>query len=150
MCRVLVDTFGVVHVQRTSSNLLEPQHCRDTKVCRDFSPEVSVIRLYGTFSTYIFTEETRCAGCSYTSSGWFKRLEPPRTFSNHMTTEQAERVVVFPRRLGRFDCTEPSLATSLQGKQGVQGARARVQGGSRTSNLLELSRTTASQREQGV
>ena len=22
---------------------------------------------------------------------------------------------------GRFDCTKPSLATSLQGKQGVQG-----------------------------
>ena len=108
------------------------------------------MRLYRTVSTCIFTEETRCAGCSYTSSGWFKHIEPPRTFSNHMTTELAGRVEVFPRRLGRFYCTEPSLATSLQGKQCVQGARARVRGGSRTSNLLELSRTTASQREQGV
>ena len=38
---------------------------------------------------------------------------------------------------GWFDCTEPSLSTSLQGKQGVQGAYALVRGGSSTSNLLE-------------
>ena len=30
---------------------------------------------------------------------------------------------------GLFDCTEPSLTTSLQGKQGVQGAYALVRGG---------------------
>ena len=29
---------------------------------------------------------------------------------------------------GRFDCTEPSLTTALQGKQGVQGA-SRVRSG---------------------
>ena len=67
--------------------------------------------------------------------------EPPRTFSNHMTTERAGRVAVFHRRLGWFACTEPSLATSSQGKQGVQGARARVGGGSRTSNLLDSNHT---------
>ena len=33
---------------------------------------------------------------------------------------------------GWFDCTEPSLGTALQGKQGVQGAYARVRGGSST------------------
>ena len=38
-----------------------------------------------------------------------------------------------------FDCTEPSLSTSLQGKQGVQGAYALVRGGSSTSNLVEPS-----------
>ena len=38
---------------------------------------------------------------------------------------------------GWFDCTEPSLSTLLQGKQGVQGAYALVRGGSSTSNLLE-------------
>ena len=38
---------------------------------------------------------------------------------------------------GWFDCTEPSLSTSLQGKQGVQGAYAIVRGGSSTSNLIE-------------
>ena len=44
---------------------------------------------------------------------------------------------------GWFDCTEPSLSTSLQGKQGVQGAYALVRGGSSTSNLIEPSRTTS-------
>ena len=52
---------------------------------------------------------------------------------------------------GWFDCTKPSLPTSLQGKQGmqgaylhhcignkdVQGAYAVVWGGSSTSNLIE-------------
>ena len=38
---------------------------------------------------------------------------------------------------GWFDRTEPSLSTSLQGKQGVQGAYALVRGGSSTSNLVE-------------
>ena len=37
------------------------------------------------------------------------------------------------------------LTTSLQGKQGVQGAYALVRGGSSASNLLEPSRTTSSQ-----
>ena len=43
---------------------------------------------------------------------------------------------------GWFDHTEPSLSTSLQGKQGVQGAYALVRGGSSTSNLIESSRNT--------
>ena len=51
---------------------------------------------------------------------------------------------------GWFDCTEPSLSTLLQRKQGVQGAYAFGRGGSSTSNLREPSRTTSSQREQGV
>ena len=46
---------------------------------------------------------------------------------------------------GWFDCTEPSLSTAVQGKQGVQGAYALVRGGSSTSNLFEPTRTTASQ-----
>ena len=43
---------------------------------------------------------------------------------------------------GWFDFTEPSLRTSLQGKQGVPGAYAIVQGGSSTSNhfLTEIAR----------
>ena len=43
---------------------------------------------------------------------------------------------------GWFDCTEPSLSTSLQGKQGVHGAYALVQGGSSTSNhfITEIAR----------
>ena len=117
-----------------------------------------MVRLYRTFSSYFGTGETRFAGCFYTSSACTepssqkkrgvqgartqgRGSEPPRTFSNHMTTERAGRVAVFHRRLGWFACTEPSLATSLQGKQGVQGARARVGGGSRTSNLLDSNHT---------
>ena len=45
---------------------------------------------------------------------------------------------------GWFDCTEPSLSTLLQGKQGLQGAYSLVRGGSRASNLLEPSRPTSS------
>ena len=55
--------------------------CQHSKVCRVLSHEFGVVRLYRTFSNYIFTWETRCvAGCLCTSSGWFKRIEPPRTF----------------------------------------------------------------------
>ena len=121
-------------MHRTSSNLLEPHHYRDSKVCRVLSHEFGVVRLYRTFSNYIFTG---CAGCLCTSSGWFKRIEPPRTFSNNIIAQIARCVEFFHMSLGWFDCTEPSLTTSLQGKQGVQGAYALVQGGSSSSNLLE-------------
>ena len=76
------------------------------------------------------------------SSGWFKHVEPPRTISNHINAEIARCVEIFLMSSGLFDSTELSLTTSLQGKQGVQGAYARVRGGSSTSNLLEPSRTT--------
>ena len=134
-------------MHRTSSNLLEPHHCKDSKVCRVLSHEFGVVRLYRTFSNYIFTGEARCL-C--TSSGWFKCIKPPRTFSNHIIAEIARRVEFFHMSSGWFDCTELSLTTSLQGKQGVQGAYALVWGGSSTSNLFEPSRTTSSQRQQGV
>ena len=48
------------------------------------------------------------------------------------------------------DCAEPSLTTSLQWKQGVQGVYALVRGGSSASNLLEPSRTTSLQSYKGV
>ena len=43
---------------------------------------------------------------------------------------------------GWFDCTEPSLSTSLKGKQGVHGVYALVQGGSIPSNhfITEIAR----------
>ena len=69
-----------------------------------------------------------------------------RTFSNHIIAEIARRVEFFDMRSGWFDCTEPSLTTSLQGKQGVQGTYALVRGVSSASNLFEPSRTTSSQR----
>ena len=52
--------------------------------------------------------------------------------------------------VGRVNSTELSLTTSLQGKQGVQGANSLVRGGSSPSNLLEPSQTTSVQRWQGV
>ena len=72
-------------------------------------------------------------------------IEPNRTYSNHNITKLARCGEVCHRSSGWFDCTEPSLATALQGKQGVQGAYALVRGGSSTSNLLEPTRTTTSQ-----
>ena len=77
----------------------------------------------------------RHAGCLCTSSGWFKHIEPHRTFSNHIITEIARCVEFCHMSSGWFDCSEPSLSTSLRGKQGVQGAYALVRGGSSTSNL---------------
>ena len=128
-----------LHLSR-GSNLLEPHHRRDSKVCRVLSHEFGVVRLYRTFSTYIYTGEIRFAGCLCTSSGWLKSIEPPRTFSNHIMTEIAGRVVFIHMSSGWFDCTELSLTTSLQGKQGLQGAYALipvVQAHRTSSNLLE-------------
>ena len=122
--------YALVRGGSSTSNLLEPHLCRDSKVCRVLSHEFGVVR---TYRTYIVAGETRCAGCLCTSSGWFKHIEPPRTFSNHIITEIA-------RSSGWFDCTEPSLSTSLQGEQGVQGAYALVRVG---SNLVEPSQTTS-------
>ena len=73
--------------QRTSSNLHEPHHHRDSKVCRGLSHEFGVVRLYQTFSMYLVTGETRSAGCLCTRSGWFKHIEPHRTYTNHIITE---------------------------------------------------------------
>ena len=111
--------FGVVQAHRTSSNLPEPHHYRDSKVCRVLSHEFGVVRPYRTFSVYIVTGETRSAGCLCTSSGWFKHIEPPRTFSNHIITKIARCVEFCHMSSGWFDCTEPSLSTLLQGKQGA-------------------------------
>ena len=97
---------------RTSSNLLEP---------------------------HIYTGK-QGAGCLCTCLGWFKSIEPHRTFSNHIRTEIAGRAEFIHMSSGS---TEPSLTTSLQGKQSVQGARALVRGGSSVSNLLKPSRTTS-------
>ena len=79
-----------------------------------------MVRLHRTFSIYIVTGETKCAGCLCTSFGV---VQAHRTSSNLLEPHHYR--------------TEPSLSTSLQGKQGVQGAYALVRGGSSTSNLLE-------------
>ena len=139
--------FKHIEPHRKPTRLLEPQHHRDSKVWRGLSHEFEVVRLYRTFSIYIIAgEKTRCAGCLCTSSGWFKHIEPHPTYSNHNITEIARCGEVCHMSSGWFNCTEPSLSTSLQGKQGLHGAYALVQGGSSTSNLIEPTRTTTSQR----
>ena len=80
----VVHLFGVVQAHRTSSNLLEPHHYRDSKVCRVLSHEFGVVRLYRTFSIYIVTEATRYAGCCALVQGGSSTsnlLEPSRTTS---------------------------------------------------------------------
>ena len=80
------------HRDRTSSNLLKLHPHRDSKVYRVLLHEFGVVRLYRTFSIYIVIGETRCAGCLCTSSGWFKHIEPLRTFSNYILTEIARYI----------------------------------------------------------
>ena len=60
-------------------------------------------------------------GASCTGSGRFKHKEPHQTFSNCILTELARYIEIFYTSSGWFDCTEPSLTTSLQGLEGVQG-----------------------------
>ena len=74
--RVLMHWFGVVQARRTSSNPPEPHYYRDSKVCRVLSHEFWVVRHHRTFSIYIVTGETRCAGCLCTGSGCATRLAP--------------------------------------------------------------------------
>ena len=101
--------------------------------------EFGVVRLYRTFSNYIFTGGTRCVGCLCASSRWF---EPPQTTS----LQRKQRGVEFFHMSSRW--FEPSLTTSSQGEQ--VGIYTLVWGGSTTSNLFEPSRTASSQRKQGV
>ena len=61
-----------------------------------------MVRLYQTFSMYIVTGETRSAGCLCNSSGWFKHIEPHRTYSNHNITELARCGEVCHRSSGWF------------------------------------------------
>ena len=130
----------MVEENRTSSNLLESHHYRDSKVCRVLSHEFGLVRLYRTFSIYIVTGETRSARCLCTSFGWFKQIEPHRIFSNHIITEIARCVEFCHMSSGWLDCTEPSLSTSLHGQQGMQGVVhlfGVVQAHRTSSNLLE-------------
>ena len=108
------------------------------------------IERHRTFLNYILTEIARYIDFFHTSSGWFdctepslttslqgiqgvqgaictssmrfKHIERHRTFLNYILTEIARNIEFFHMSSGWFDCTEPSLTTSLQGIQGVQGA----------------------------
>ena len=135
--------YALVRGDSSTSNLLEPSQ------------------------NHIITETARCVEFCDVSSGWFDCTKPSlstslqgkqsvqgayalvrsdsstsnhrRTFSNHIIIEIARCVEFCHMSSGWFDRTEPSLSTSLQGKQGMQGAYALVRGGSSTSNLIESS-----------
>ena len=142
VCGVLMHLFGVVQAHRTSSNLLEPHHYKDSNVCRVLSHEFWVVRPYRTFSVYIVTGVVQAHRTSSnlpertstvpnllylhryrgnkvcrvlcTCSGWLKHIEPPRTFLKNIITKIARFVEFCHMSSGWFDCTEPSLSTSLQ------------------------------------
>ena len=63
------DAYALVRGSSSASNLLELHHCRESKVCRVLSHEFGLVRLYRTFSNYIFRGEAICAGCLCTGSG---------------------------------------------------------------------------------
>ena len=70
--------YALIRGGSSTSNLLEPHHCRNRKVCRVLSHEFGVVRPYGTFSVYIVKGETGSAGCLWTR---FKHIKPSRTTS---------------------------------------------------------------------
>ena len=131
--------FKRIEPPRTFSNHIIAQIPR----CVEFFHMSSGWFDYTEHSLTTSLQETRCAGCLCTSSWWFMRIEPPRTFLNHIIAMISKCVEFFHMSSGWFDSTEPFLTTSLQGKQGVQGAYALVLGGSSASNLLEPSLTTS-------
>ena len=67
--------FALVQGGSSASNLLEPLHRRDTKVCKVLSHEFGVIRLYRTFSNHIIAEIARCVEFLHLSSGWSSSLQ---------------------------------------------------------------------------
>ena len=88
----------MVQVHRTSSNLLEPHHDRDSKVCRVLPHEFGVVRLCRTFSNLSLHRKQGVQGAYALvrgGSSTFSLLEPSRTFSNHIIAEIARCVHEF-------------------------------------------------------
>ena len=150
--RLLSHEFGVVLLYRTFSNYISSRDTRcawQGAICTS-SMRFKHIEPHRTFSNYILTEIARYIDFFHTTSGWFdctepspttslqgiqsvrgaictgsgrfKRIEPHRIFSSYILTEIARYIDFFHMSSGWFDCTEPSLTTSLQRIQGVQGA----------------------------
>ena len=162
VCRVLSHEFGVVRPYRTFSVYIVTGETRSAGCLCTSLWWFKHIEPYRTFSNHIITEIARCVEfchmsfrggstvpnllylhryrcnkvCRVLCTCW-GYIESPRTFSNHIITKIARYVEFCHMSSGWFDCTEPSLSTSLQGKQGVKGAYALIRGGSSTSNLLE-------------
>ena len=146
----------MVQAHRTSSNLLEPQHSFSNHIIAEIARCVEFCHMSsGWFDCTKPSLSTSLQGkqgvqCVYAlargGSSTSNLIKPSRTTSFKPHIEIATCVEFCHMSSGWFDCTEPSLSTSLQGKQGVQGAYALVRDGSSTSNLIEPSRATSLQR----
>ena len=120
MCRALKNEVGVVP---TSSNLLEQG--------------VESVVTGGRVERFVLMQ-------------WFKHIEPPRTFSNHLIEPPqtfsnhiiAEIATKVCRVLVRGGSTVPNLLY-LHLYRGSKMCRVLVRGGSCTLNLLDPSRTTS-------
>ena len=144
---VLSHEFGVVRLYRTFSIYIVAGETRFAGCLCTCSGWFKHIEPHRTFSNHIITEIGKCVEFGHMSSGWFDHTEPSlstslkgkqgvqgayalvrggsstrRTFPNHTITKIARCVEFCHMSSGWFDCTEHSLSTSLQGKQGVQDA----------------------------
>ena len=161
---MFLQKFGVVQAQRTSSNLLAPQHHRASKVgtrsglLKHLEPPrtyrkhttTELALCVGCFCTksgwFKHFEPTRttpsqsCVGCLGTSSGWFKHSEPQRTYTSLTITELARCVGYFCTRAGWFKHSEP-LRTytnhTITERARCVGCLGTSSGGSSTANLHE-------------
>ena len=120
---------------------IEPLHYRASKMWRVLTHEFGVVRPYQNFSINSVKGEARCAGCLCTRSGWFKHIEPHRTYTNHTITELARCVETHVTNLytPSYFCDDVVRVGSLRFavKQGVQGTYALVRGGSSTLNSCD-------------
>ena len=117
-----------------------------------------MVRLDRTFSNYISSGDTRCAGCYMHKFERFMHFEPHRTFSNYILTELARYIHFF--HTSSDGSTGPNLLklhlfrgykvcrvlfAPVLGGFKVQGALVReVQATRTSSNLLELHSQRAS------
>ena len=140
MCRVLYAQVREVHALRTFSNYIVTEIARfidffhTSSEWFDWTEPSQTTSLQGIQSVQ---------GAFCTSSGRFKRKESHQTFSNYIHTEIERYIDFFQRVRSGSTGLNRLLTTSLQG---IQGAKCTSSRGSSTSNLIEPSRTTFSQR----
>ena len=104
---MFLQKFGVVQAQRTSSNLLAPQHHRASKVGTR-SGLLKHLEPPRTYRKHTTTELALCVGCFCTKSGWFKHFEPTRT------TPSQSCVGCLGTSSGWFKHSEPTRTTPAQ------------------------------------
>ena len=169
--RGLSHEFGVVRLYQTFSIYIIAGETR-CSVCLCTSSEwFKHIEPHRTYSNHNIPEIARCEEVCHMSSVWFDCTEPSLSTSLQgkqgvqgayalvrgcssasnlieptLTTTSTEIA-----RCGEVchmssECIEPSLLTTLLGKQGVQSAYAQVWDGSSTSNLIKHTRTATPQR----